>query len=495
MPHKCPNEVSFTSWRGSRLPLSIESAFKYGNRMFGTPAIRPASCTAAIRKLATVLLAGLVGLAVPVSAKAQQRSVPIVRDAEIEALMRDYAEPILEVAGLGKSGIEIVLVNDNRFNAFVAGRRIFFNTGALAIAETPGEIIGVLAHEAGHIAGGHQERLRRELDRAKTVAIVGALVGLGAGIAGATTGAKGLAQLGAGVAMGAPEIARRGILSYQRGEEAIADQLGVEYLEKTGQSALGMLRTFERFAQSASLAGIAADPYQSSHPAPRDRIAALERVARESPYFGKEAAPQQQRRHDMMRAKIAAYTMGSSALKRMFRKDPNGIGARYGDAIATYLTGSPGTALKKTDALLKNQPNNPYLHELRGEILIKANRPDDAARAFAQAVKLEPGRGGILRVLRGQALLAAGAVNDAISELKLGLSRDPEFVTGYRHLAQAYGQKGEIGLAELATAEGHYRAGNYRDAKIFAARAQQKIKRGTPSWLQAQDIINFKPPK
>ena len=194
--------------------------------------------------------------------------------------MRDYAEPILKVAGLGKNGIEIVLVNDTRFNAFVAGRRIFFNTGALAIAETPGEIIGVLAHEAGHIAGGHQERLRRELDRAKTVAIVGALVGLGAGIAGATTGSRGLSQLGAGVAMGAPEIARRGILSYQRGEEAIADRLGVEYLEKTGQSARGMLRTFERFAKSASLAGIGADPYQSSHPAPRDRIANLERVRR-----------------------------------------------------------------------------------------------------------------------------------------------------------------------------------------------------------------------
>ena len=409
--------------------------------------------------------------------------------------MRDYAEPILKVAGLGKNGIEIVLVNDTRFNAFVAGRRIFFNTGALAIAETPGEIIGVLAHEAGHIAGGHQERLRRELDRAKTVAIVGALVGLGAGIAGATTGSRGLSQLGAGVAMGAPEIARRGILSYQRGEEAIADRLGVEYLEKTGQSARGMLRTFERFAKSASMAGIGADPYQSSHPAPRDRIANLERVVRESPHFHKEASPALQQRHDMMRAKIAAYTMGAGAVQRMFRKNPRGIGALYGDAIATYLTGSPRTALTKTDALLKSQPNNPYLHELRGEVLMKANRPADAARAFSSAIKLDPDRTGILRVLHGQALLAAGSVKEAISELKLGLGRDPEFVTGYRHLAQAYGQSGDIGLAELATAEGHYQAGNYRDAKIFAARAQQKIKRGSPPWIQAQDIINFKPPK
>ena len=463
--------------------------------MFATLANRFAVATAAMRKLAMASLAGMVAFAAPLSAEAQQRSVPIVRDAEIEALMRDYAAPILDAAGLSKRGVEIVLVNDPRFNAFVAGRRIFFNTGALAMAETPGEIIGVLAHEAGHIAGGHQERLRRELDRARTVAIVGALVGLGAGIAGATTGAKGLSQLGAGVAMGAPEIARRGLLSYQRGEETIADRLGVEYLEKTGQSARGMLRTFERFSQSAALAGTRVDPYQISHPTPRERIANLERVARQSPHYDRTDPPALQQRHDMMRAKIAAYTSGAGALQRMFRNDLNGIGARYGDAIATYLTGSPASALKKTDALLKAQPNNPYLHELRGEVLMKANRPADAARAFGRAVNLEPGRFGILRVLRGQALLAAGSPNEAISELKIGLARDPEFVTGYRHLAQAYGQTGEIGLAELATAEGHFQAGKYQDAKIFAARGQQKVKRGSPPWVRAQDIINFKAPK
>ena len=69
--------------------------------------------------------------AAPTVASAQG-SVPIVRDAEIEALVRDYARPILGAAGLSKSNIDIILVNDRRFNAFVAGRRIFINTGALA---------------------------------------------------------------------------------------------------------------------------------------------------------------------------------------------------------------------------------------------------------------------------------------------------------------------------------------------------------------------------
>jgi predicted Zn-dependent protease len=319
------------------------------------------------------------------------------------------------------------------------------------------------------------------------------------GVAGtAAGGGSGLGQLGAGIAMGAPEMARRGLLSYQRGEEAIADRLAITYLEKTGQSPRGMLKTFERFSSALSLSGVRIDPYQISHPTPRERIANLKEVARASPHFDRSDPPALQVRHDMMRAKIAAYRMGSGAVQRMFRDDPRGIAALYGDAIGTYLNGNPQNALAKTDSLLKSQPKNPYLHELRGEILMKANRPDDAARAFANAIALDPDRTGLLHVSRGQALLATGrgdAIKSAISELKRGLDRDPEYVTGYRHLAQAYGMTGEIGLAELATAEGHYQAGKYREAKVFAARSQQKVKRGSPPWVRAQDIINFKPPK
>ena len=448
-------------------------------------------------RAASVFAAAHLAFLGPTAALAQQ-SVPIVRDAEIEALMRDYAQPILKVAGLASSGIDIILVNDPRFNAFVSGRRIFFNTGALAISETPNEVIGVIAHEIGHLAGGHQERLRRQLDRARTITIVGALVGMGVGIAGTAAGAKGAGQAGAGIAMAVPEAARRGLLSYQRGEEAIADRSAVTYLDQTGQSARGMLKTFERLGNSLSLSGVQLDPYQLSHPTPRERIASLDAVARQSPHFGRADPAALQTRHDMMRAKIAAYTMGHDAVRRIFRNNPRGAGALYGDAISTYLHGNPRTALSKVDALLKAQPNNPYLHELRGEILIKANRPDDAAQAFARAIALDPDKTGLLHVLRGQALLATGrkeALQDAVRELKHGLDRDPEFVTGYRHLAQAYGMTGDIGLAELATAEGHYQAGQYRDAKIFAARAQQKVRRGSPPWVRAQDIINFKPPK
>jgi predicted Zn-dependent protease len=230
---------------------------------------------------------------------------------------------------------------------------------------------------------------------------------------------------------------------------------------------------------------------------PRERIANLEELARKSSHFDRKDPPELQLRHDMMRAKIAAYMEGGQAVQRLFRNDPRGIPARYGDAISTYLSGNPRTALQKVDALISQMPGNPYLQELRGDILIKANRPEDAANAYARALSLAPGTPGLLQVGYGQALLATGKpdlVRKAASELQTGLSREPEYANGYRYLAQAYGQIGEIAAAELATAEGYFHLGQYQDAKIFATRAQKRMKRGTPGWLRAQDIIQFKKP-
>jgi predicted Zn-dependent protease len=421
-------------------------------------------------------------------------SVPIVRDAEIEALVGEYARPIFEVAGLSKSGIEIVLVNDPGFNAFVAGRRIFINMGALMLSETPNEIIGVIAHEVGHLAGGHQERLRQQLARAQTMAIVALALGIGATVAGAATDSRGLASAGGGIAMGGAEMARRGLLSYQRGEEATADRSAITYLEATGQSAKGMLITFEHFATALSLSGTRMDPYLTSHPMPRDRIANLEELARSSRFYDKADSASLQARHDMMRAKIAVYTGGAGGAKKLFRKNPTTVGAAYGDAVATYLFGNPKSALAKANALAEANPKNPYFQELRGDVLMKANRPDQASEAYAKAVRLDPAKSGLLQIAYGQSLLVSGKPKEAVGALRKGLDREKEFVNGYRFLAQAYGQLGEIAAAELATAEGHFYSGAYKDAKIFAARAQQKAKRGSPLWVRAQDIINFKQP-
>jgi predicted Zn-dependent protease len=446
---------------------------------------------------AAIALAVVIVSSAAVTASAQGR-VPIVRDAEIEALVRDYARPIFKAAGLSKSGIDIILVNNPSFNAFVAGRRMFIHTGALLQAQTPNEIIGVIAHEAGHIAGGHQERLRDQLARAQTMAVIASLLGVGAVAAGAVTDTGGLAQAGLGIAAGGGEAARRGLLSYQRTEEAAADQSAVKYLEATGQSGKGMLVTFERFQSALSLSGTKVDPYKISHPMPRDRIANLETLVKASPNFDNKDSDALQQRHDMMRAKIAVYTQGQAAASRLFKKMPGSLAAQYGEAQVALLFSNPRSALKKADALIKQQPDNPYFHELRGDVLLRANQPAKAAEAFARAAQLDPAKSGIIQIEYGQALIATGKpeqIKKAVTVINEGLSRDKENFNGYSYLAQAYGQLGQVPEAELATAEGYYYGGNYQQAKIFAMRAQQKLKRGAPAWVRAQDIINYKAPK
>ena len=294
------------------------------------------------------------------------------------------------------------------------------------------------------------------------------------------------------------EAARRGLLGYQRSEEATADQSAIKYLEATGQSGRGMLITFQRFQSALSLSGARVDPYQVSHPMPRDRIANLETLVKASPHYDTKDSEALQQRHDMMRAKIAVYTQGQSAASRLFKKMPGSLAAQYGEAQAALLFGNPRNALKKADALVKVQPKNPYFQELRGDILLRANQPEKAAEAYARAVQLDPAKSGILPIAYGQALIATGkpdSIKKAVAVIKEGLSRDKENFNGYAYLAQAYGQLGEVPEAELATAEGYYYGGNYQQAKIFAMRAQQKFKRGAPGWVRAQDIINYKTPK
>jgi predicted Zn-dependent protease len=419
--------------------------------------------------------------------------VAIIRDAEIERLMRDYARPIIKAAGLKSGAVEIVLVNDPSFNAFVTGRRMFIHTGAILRAETPGEIIGVIAHETGHLAGGHQFRLRQRAESAEKLAVLSTLLGVGVAAAGAASGSGEVAGAGGGIAAGGAEAARRSLLSYQRDEEMTADRSAIEYLDRTGQSAAGLLKTFERFADALSLSGARIDPYRISHPLPQERISNLQRLAQASPNFGTPDPAQLQTRHDLARAKIAAYTIGGNVIPRLFRNNPKGIGAQYGIALSQFLAGSQNQALAKSDALIKAQPNNPYFYELRGDILVKLNKPAEAAKAYQRAMKLDPERSSLIQVGYGESLLLSGDAEGAKAALKTALSRDKDNFLGYQFLAQAYGQLGDIANAELSTAEMHYYGGNLQEAKIFAARAQKKFKTGEPGWLRADDIITQKP--
>jgi predicted Zn-dependent protease len=445
------------------------------------------------RRLIRMLFAVFFLAAPFVRAHAQENNrVSIIRDAEIERLIRDYARPIIKASGLGKGAIDIVLVNDSSFNAFVTGRRMFIHTGAILKAETPGEIIGVIAHETGHMAGGHQFRLRQRAETAEKLAVLSTILGMGVTVAGAATKNDGLAGVGGGIAAGGVEAAGRSLLSYQRGEEMTADRSAIEYLNKTQQSAAGLLRTLERFADALSLSGARVDPYRISHPLPQERISNLQALAQESPYFDRQDPPELQVRHEMARAKIAVYTIGGNVVPRLFRKDPKGVGARYGMALSAFLYGSPKAALAKTDALIKEMPGNPYLYELRGDTLIKLNKAADAALAYQKAMKLDPERSPMLQTGYGQALLLAGKAEAAKKALNAAIARDKDNSAAYQFLAQAYGQTGDVANAELATADMHFYGGDMKQARVFAARAQRQFKTGSPAWLRAEDIIKYK---
>lgn len=443
------------------------------------------------RRIASALTALVMSGCITTSpALAQSGGISVVRDAEIEQLVKEYAAPILKAAGLANSGIEIILVNDPSFNAFVTGRRIFVYTGALTSTETPNEIIGVLAHEAGHIAGGHQFRMREKLDAARTMAILSSIIGVGAMAAGAASGDGGVAQAGSGIIAAGGEVARRGLLAYQRTEESAADASGVTYLTKTGQSAKGMLKTFERLANSMQF-NSKIDPYQISHPLPRDRIESLRTEAMASKFFDTEDKPGLQERHALMRAKIAAYSGGAGALRRLF-KDTTTLAARYGDAVLSNIAGNPAAAVKKAQALIKECPKNAYFHEALGDAWLRGNKAKEAAAAYSKAISLSGGRSSLIRISQGRAFLAAGEIEAAVKALETGISYDTRSADGYGALAQAYAAVGRIGEAELATAEMNFNMGQFKEAQKFAIRAQTRLANGSPEWLRAQDIIKFK---
>lgn len=421
-----------------------------------------------------------------------------MRDAEIEALMRDYVEPLLKAAGLRSSRHDIVLVNSRQFNAFVSGNRIFINTGAIVQAETPNEIIAVMAHEIGHLAGGHQDRLRQQIERAQTIAVVAALLGAGAVVAGGASGNGQIAGAGGGLAVGGAEIARRGLLSYQRSEERTADIAAVKYLEATGQSTKGLLTTFERLAGSRGLSTVQRDPYQSSHPLPRERIASLEEMVKASPNYNKKDAASLQKRHDMARAKILAYLYGKGAVDALSREKPGSFAALYGDAIATFLYSNPSEGARKLDALIRKEPNNPYLHEIKGEALLLARDSKGAVDAFTKAVQLTKGREPLMQVALGHALVLNGdeqSLRRAVGELEVAISLDPVNSNAYGYLAMAYGRLNDPGNAQLATAEQRFHAGKFKEAKGFAARAKRQFPKNAAQQLRADDIIQFKIPK
>ena len=457
----------------------------------------PAGRALAFATAIAVAAAGGGPSLVPAPARAQEqaaRGLPIIRDTEIENLLRDYAAPILKAAGLAKQNVRIVILNDRTFNAFVMdGRHIFINAGALFDAKTPNEIIGVFAHETGHLAGGHLLRLREELARAQTASIVALLAGVGAAVAGARAGSG---NIGVPAIMAPQSAIQRSLLAYVRTQEDQADHAGVKFLTATGQSAKGMLDLFKRLGNEALFNSRYVDPYLQSHPMPPERVAALEALAKASPYFERKDSPELQLRHDMMRAKLAGFLDRPDSVARRYPLSDHSLPARYARAISTYRHGDARDAVVQIDGLIQTQPNNPYFYELKGQTLMDGGHPAEAIAPLRHAVALAHGAP-LIEIMLGQALIATNVTrnaDEAVPLLRAALSREPEAPDAYAQLAMAYGRKGDLAQADLAAAQAAFSRGDIVTARQLASRAKTRLPVGSPAWVRADDIVSVKPP-
>lgn len=455
--------------------------------------------------LRTGLVAGLIGtLLVSNAAQAQG----IIRDAETEALIRDYAKPILRAANLGSQNIKIHIVNDRNFNAFVVdGHNMFMHAGTLMTAETPNQVIGVIAHETGHITGGHLARLRTQVAKAKSTALMLQLLGLAAMAGGALAGAPNAGQLGMGAAMGGTDAAMRSLLAYRQTEESSADQAAMLYLNATKQSGRGMLETFEILADKLrGIQGI--NPYLMTHPLPQTRISQLRDLVTASPYYENKDPPELKFRHDLIRAKLSGFLDKPEIAFNRYPASNTSVAALYARAIATYRQSGVQAAMPLLDQLIAAQPNWPYFHEVKGQFLFESGRGAEAIPPLRKAVELAPHEA-LIQIMLGQALLGTNDnryLDEAIRNLREALVRETSSAMGYRQLASAYARKADLAKAagakqnfmaqaSLASAEAYFYEGRLSLAKQQAKRAQAGLVNGTPNWLRANDILAFQVPR
>jgi predicted Zn-dependent protease len=455
------------------------------------------------KRITTLLCLTLFALAPFRAATAQQgQRLNLIRDAEIESTIRTFTIPIWKAAGLDPNGVEIMLVQDGSLNAFVAGgQRIFINTGLIMRTERPNQLIGVMAHESGHIAGGHLARMQEELRSLSTLQILetilagGAMAGGIAGGAGAGTGGGHGGGTGRPMAPGS----LMAFLKYTQTQESAADQAAISYLQRTGQSPKGTIEFLRYLQREEKLAINRRDPYLTTHPLTPERISAFEQAAANSPYANTPDTPQFLMLHQRMVAKLYGFVAPDAALQRYSEADRS-LPARYARAIALYRKGTLGSALLTIDGLLKEYPNDPYFHEVRAQMLYENGRAAESIPSYRRAVQLAPAAA-ILKIDLARALLDVNNpdnVREAMRNLDLASQQESGNFELWRLMASGYSQLGDQGMTSLARAEMAALRGQRAEAQAHAESAARQLTAGTPAWQRAQDLkayINTRPRK
>ncbi len=429
-----------------------------------------------------LIVAGLV-LVRPVPSSAAALS--LVRDAEIETTIRTYATPIFQAAGLDPSAVEIFIVSDKSINAFVAGgQKLFLNTGLLMRSDNANQVIGVIAHEVGHIVGAHLARAHDAMRNATAESIIAMVLGAAAAAAGGRP-----EGIGAAIQTGR-EAGLRSWLAYSRTQEGAADGAAMRLMDQTGQSTRGLLAFLQKLEDQELLSAARQDPYLRSHPLSRDRILALEDHVRRSPYADAPEAEGLREMHKRMVAKLVGYYEGPQITFRRYPESDSSIEARYARAWGLHRQ-DLDQALAIIDSLIAERPADAFFHEARGFMLWVDGRPADALGPYEKAVELMPSSA-LLRFDLARVQLAfddPAMAEAAIRNLRVGLAREPRAAGAWDLLGQAYHLTGDEAESALARAEHSLLTGRREDAAFHAGKAIRLLPQGSPGWLQAQDIL------
>ena len=421
----------------------------------------------------------------PQDALAQAKRT-FIRDAEAEATIRSFADPIFRAAGMNPGDISIRFVKDKALNAFVAGgRNIFLNTGLITTSSGPDALIGVIAHETGHIEGGHLTRTRAAMEDASTIQMIGTVLGA---IAAAGTRDPRAAQA---LIMGSSAASRRKFMKYSRTQESSADQAAMRLLDATGRSAKGLADFLGTLENQSVLSPRLQDPYVQTHPMSHTRIATLQDFIQKSPNSDKVSPLHERLLFDRMVAKLFGYLEPLSKVLKRYPESDQSFAARYGRAIAHYRNAELDLALKLVAELMQESPNDPYLNELKGQMLFEHGRSSQALVAYQKAYQILPQEKLILIELARVELemndpkLLSSAIEHFRKAIRLGLNSS----FSWRQLGIAYGRRGDMGLSSLALAEAELYMGQFPNAEYLAKRALKTLDKGTSSYLQAEDIL------
>ncbi len=420
--------------------------------------------------------------AAPVAAAAQD-GLSIIRDTEIEEILHRDADPILRAANIDPKNVQIILIGGKDLQAFAAPKVMGVFTGLILETKNPNELQGVMAHETGHLAAGHSIRSGEMQQAGMRPFLLTMGLGVLAALAGSTDAA-------AGLIMSAPQFGALGAAGYSREQEARADQAGATLLDKAGLSGKGLAEFFDNFRYQEVFQEARRYKYFVDHPISSERVESLIRRVSVMPNYKQVDSPEAMAEHEIMKAKLDGFINPQVAITKYDEKS-TAYPARYARAIAYYQLKEPDKALKLVDALLADQPNNPYLWELKGQILFEYARTKEAEEPQRRSVALKPDAP-LLRVNLGQTLIALpdrAKIQEGVAELKKALTREEDNAVAWRLLAEGYDHLGQDGMARLATAEYNFNTGDMRQAKVFAMRAREKLTKGTPEWRRATDIV------